>query len=171
METLTLTQPDDWHLHVRDGSALANIIPHTAERFGRAIIMPNLSPPVTTTDMALAYRDRILQAIPAGNHFEPLMTIYLTDNTSPDEIKKAKQSGKIHAVTLYPSGATTNSDAGVTDIKNTFTTLAMMEELDVPLLVHGESTRADVDVFDRPRAEVVAAPQSFVGSVGFETDG
>lgn len=151
MEILTITQPDDWHLHVRDGSTLSTVIPHTAERFGRAIIMPNLNPPVTTTDMALAYRERILQAVPADNEFDPLMTLYLTDNTSPDEIKKAKQSGKVHAVKLYPSGVTTNSDAGVTDISKTFATLAMMEEQDIPLLVHGESTRTDVDIFDREK--------------------
>lgn len=151
LNTLTITQPDDWHLHVRDGKALSTVIPHTAERFARAIIMPNLAPPVTTTDMALAYRERILQAVPTGNTFNPLMTIYLTDNTSPEEIRKAKQSGKIHAVKLYPSGATTNSDAGVTDIRKTFATLAIMEELDIPLLVHGESTRVDIDVFDREK--------------------
>ena len=151
METLTITQPDDWHLHVRDGNTLATVVPHTAERFGRAIIMPNLNPPVTTTDMALAYRERILQAVPTGNKFDPLMTLYLTDSTSPDEIRKAKNSGKIHAVKLYPSGATTHSDAGVTDISKTFATLAMMEEQDIPLLVHGESTRTDVDVFDREK--------------------
>jgi len=151
LETLTITQPDDWHLHVRDGAVLSTVIPHTAKRFGRAIIMPNLNPPVTTTDLALAYRDRILQAVPDSNDFDPLMVLYLTDNTSPDEIKRAKQSGKIYAVKLYPSGATTNSDAGVTDITKSYATLAMMEELDMPLLVHGESTRSDIDVFDREK--------------------
>ena len=151
MDTLTITQPDDWHLHVRDGQALTSVIPDTARRFGRAIIMPNLKPPVTTTEEAMAYRERIMRAVPAGTGFEPLMTLYLTDNTGADEIRKAKQNGKIHAVKLYPSGATTNSDAGVTDIRKTYTTLAAMEEHGIPLLVHGESTRTDVDVFDREK--------------------
>ena len=146
---LTLTRPDDWHLHVRDGDALAAVIPHTARRFARAIIMPNLQPPVTTTGQALAYRQRILDAVPAGIDFTPLMTLYLTDNTSADEITRAKASGEIVAVKYYPAGATTNSAAGVTDISNTWSTLEVMEEAGMPLLVHGEVTDPAVDVFDR----------------------
>jgi len=146
---LTLARPDDWHLHVRDGAALASVIPHTARQFGRAIIMPNLSPPVTTTAQALAYRERILAAIPAGSGFAPLMTLYLTDNTSADEIARAKASGHVHAVKLYPAGATTHSDAGVTDIRKTHAALAAMEAAGMPLLVHAETTDPEVDVFDR----------------------
>src|SRR5512133_234672 len=117
MQTLTLTRPDDWHLHLRDGAPMADVAAHSARQFARAIIMPNLRPPVTTTALALAYRDRILQALPPGLRFEPLMTLYLTDNTPADEIRRAKDSGAVHAVKLYPAGATTNSDAGVTDIR------------------------------------------------------
>jgi dihydroorotase len=146
---LTLARPDDWHLHVRDGAALASVIPHTARQFGRAIIMPNLSPPVTTTAQALAYRERILAAVPGGSGFAPLMTLYLTDDTSADEIAKAKSSGHVHAVKLYPAGATTHSDAGVTNISKTYATLAAMEAADMPLLVHAETTDPEVDVFDR----------------------
>jgi dihydroorotase len=146
---LTLARPDDWHLHVRDGAALASVIPHTARQFARAIIMPNLSPPVTTTEQALAYRERILAAVPGGSGFTPLMTLYLTDNTSAEEIAKAKSSGHIHAVKLYPAGATTHSDAGVTDIRKTHAVLAVMEEAGMPLLVHAETTDPEVDVFDR----------------------
>jgi dihydroorotase len=146
---LTLARPDDWHLHVRDGDAMAAVIPHTAQRFARAIIMPNLQPPVTTTEQALAYRQRILDAIPAGSNFTPLMTLYLTDNTSADEITRAKASGEIVAVKYYPAGATTNSDAGVTDISKTWPTLEAMQEAGIPLLVHAEVTDPDVDVFDR----------------------
>ncbi len=146
---LTLARPDDWHLHVRDGAALASVVPHTARQFGRAIIMPNLSPPVTTTDQSLAYRERILAAVPEGSGFAPLMTLYLTDNTSADEISRARSSGHVHAVKLYPAGATTHSDAGVTDINKTHAVLAAMEEHGLPLLVHAESTDPDVDVFDR----------------------
>jgi dihydroorotase len=146
---LTLTRPDDWHLHVRDGDAMAAVIPHTARQFARAIIMPNLQPPVTTTEQALAYRQRILDVVPAGTDFTPLMTLYLTDNTSADEITRAKASGEIVAVKYYPAGATTNSDAGVTDISNTWSTLEVMEEAGMPLLVHGEVTDPAVDVFDR----------------------
>lgn len=146
---LTLTRPDDWHLHVRDGDAMAAVIPHTARQFARAIIMPNLQPPVTTTEQALAYRQRILDVVPAGTDFTPLMTLYLTDNTSADEITRAKASGEIVAVKYYPAGATTNSDAGVTDISNTWSTLEAMEETGMPLLVHGEVTDPAVDVFDR----------------------
>ena len=146
---LTLARPDDWHLHVRDGEALAAVIPHTAHRFARAIIMPNLQPPVTTTGQALAYRQRILDAAPAGTYFTPLMTLYLTDNTTAEEVTRAKNSEQVVAFKYYPAGATTNSDAGVTDIANTWTTLAALEETGMPLLVHAEVTDPDVDVFDR----------------------
>jgi len=149
IDRLTITRPDDWHLHLRDGAALASVLPHTARQFGRAIVMPNLKPPVTTTEQAAAYRDRILAALPAGMDFEPLMTLYLTDNTPPDEIRRAKDSGFIHAVKLYPAGATTNSDAGVTDLAKCMKTLEMMQELDMPFLVHGEVTDPEIDLFDR----------------------
>ena len=160
MQTLTLTRPDDWHLHLRDGAALAAVLPDTARRFARAIVMPNLKPPVTTVEQAAAYRDRILAALPAGLRFEPLMTLYLTDNTAPGEIDKAKASGFVHAVKLYPAGATTNSDAGVTDLGKCAATLARMEKLGLPLLVHGEATDPAVDVFDREAVfiERVLAP-------------
>lgn len=147
--SLTITRPDDWHLHLRDGAAMASVLPHTVRQFGRAIVMPNLKPPVTTTEQALAYRERILAALPAGVRFEPLMTLYLTDNTPPDEIRRAVDSGFIHAVKLYPAGATTNSDAGVTDLSRCYKTLEVMQELDMPFLLHGEVTDPDVDVFDR----------------------
>ncbi|SMB22361.1 dihydro-orotase [Sterolibacterium denitrificans] len=147
--TLTLTRPDDWHLHLRDDAALAAVLPDTARRFARAIVMPNLKPPVTTVAQAAAYRERILRALPAGMRFEPLMTLYLTDNTPPGEIDAARASGFVHAVKLYPAGATTNSDAGVTDLARCRATLARMEVLGLPLLVHGESTDPVVDVFDR----------------------
>jgi dihydroorotase len=149
MQTLTITRPDDWHLHLRDGAALPMTVADAAHRFGRAIIMPNLRPPVTTVEQAAAYRTRILAAVPAGLKFEPLMTLYLTDNTSPDEITRAKDSGFIHAVKLYPAGATTNSDAGVTSVGKVHDVLARMEELGLALCVHGEVTHGDVDVFDR----------------------
>jgi dihydroorotase len=149
MNTLTLPTPDDWHLHLRDGAALAAVLPHTAAQFARAIVMPNLKPPVTTTALAGAYRERILAARPAGSTFEPLMTLYLTDNTPPDEVARARASGFVHAFKLYPAGATTHSDAGVTDIRRCDTTLAAMAELGVPLLIHGEVTQETVDVFDR----------------------
>ncbi|MEN8008079.1 MAG: dihydroorotase [Candidatus Krumholzibacteriota bacterium] len=146
---LTITRPDDWHLHLRDGAVLASVAPHTARQFGRAIIMPNLVPPVTTTDMALAYRERILASVPVDTDFQPLMTLYLTDNTAPAEIRRAKESGHVHALKLYPAGATTNSDAGVTDIDKVTSALEAMAELGMPLLVHGEVTDPDVDIFDR----------------------
>lgn len=149
MQSLTLLRPDDWHLHLRDGAALQSVLPDTARRFGRAIVMPNLKPPVTTVEAALAYRSRIMAALPAGSAFEPLMTLYLTDNTPPDEIVKAKQSGVVHAVKLYPAGATTNSDAGVTDLAKCEATLEMMQEVGMPFLLHGEVTDVGVDVFDR----------------------
>jgi dihydroorotase len=146
---LTITRPDDWHLHLRDGDLLASVAPHTARRFGRAIIMPNLQPPITTTELALAYRDRILAALPAGSGFQPLMTLYLTDNTTPAEIRKAKESGQVYAVKLYPAGATTNSNAGVSDLTNVTDALEIMAEVGLPLLVHGEVTDPDIDIFDR----------------------
>ena len=147
--TLTITRPDDWHLHLRDGKALAALLPDTARRFGRAIVMPNLKAPVTTLALASEYRRRILAALPAGMTFEPLMTLYLTDNTPPGEIDAARASGLVHAVKYYPAGATTHSDAGVTDLAKCRTALARMERLGMPLLVHGEVTDPAVDVFDR----------------------
>jgi len=147
-QTLTLTRPDDWHLHVRDGAALTTVVPHTAAQFGRAIIMPNLRPPVTTAAQALAYKARILAAVPEGMQFEPLMTLYLTDNLPADEILRVKEAGVV-AVKLYPAGATTNSDAGVTDLRKTYQTLEAMQRADMPLLVHGEVTAPEVDLFDR----------------------
>ena len=147
-QTLTITRPDDWHLHVRDGAALAAVLPDTARQFGRAIIMPNLKPPVTTAAMASAYRERIIKALPAGSDFQPLMTMYLTDVTPPDEIARAKAAGVV-ALKLYPAGATTNSDAGVTDIRKTYATLEAMRREGILLLVHGEVTDPSVDVFDR----------------------
>jgi dihydroorotase len=147
--TLTITRPDDWHVHLRDGVLMAAVLPDTARRFARAIIMPNLKPPASTTDLALAYRERLLTALPAGMQFEPLMTLYLTDNTTPPEIRKAKMSGLIHAVKYYPAGATTHSDAGVTAISQCYDALAAMEEVGLPLLIHGEVTNPKVDVFDR----------------------
>ncbi len=152
MDQLTLARPDDWHLHLRDGPAMAAVAPYSARQFHRAIVMPNLRPPVTTTERALAYRQRILDALPADSGFQPLMTLYLTDNTSAGEVRRAKSSGHIHAVKLYPAGATTNSDAGVTDLAKVDDTLATMAEIGLPLLVHGEMTRADIDVFDREKA-------------------
>ena len=145
---ITLTRPDDWHLHVRDGEALRTVVPHTAAQFGRAIIMPNLKPPVTTAAQALAYRQRILAAVPAGVAFEPLMTLYLTDNLPPDEIRRARQAGVV-ACKLYPAGATTNSDAGVTDMRKIYPVLEAMQREGVLLLVHGEVTSSDIDLFDR----------------------
>ncbi|HEY0721254.1 MAG TPA: dihydroorotase [Gammaproteobacteria bacterium] len=160
MQTLTITRPDDWHLHLRDGAALAAVLPHSAARFARAIVMPNLKPPVTTTAQALAYRERIVAALPTGADFQPLMTLYLTDNTVPEEIVKAKASGMIHAVKLYPSGATTNSDAGVTDLRKCEQALRAMAATGLPLLVHGEVTDSSVDIFDRERVFIdqVLAP-------------
>lgn len=149
MQRLTLLRPDDWHLHLRDGAALQSVLPDTAKRFARAIVMPNLKPPVTTVEAAQAYRARITAALPAGVQFEPLMTLYLTDNTPPDEIVRAQQSGVVHAVKLYPAGATTNSDAGVTDLAKCYATLEMMQETGMPFLLHGEVTDPAVDVFDR----------------------
>jgi len=149
MDKITITHPDDWHLHVRDGAVLKDIVPHTAARFARAIIMPNLKPPVTTVEQALQYRQRILEAVPAGLSFNPLMTLYLTDNIADDEIRRASASEHVHAVKYYPAGATTHSESGVTDIKNVYPVLQTMAECGLPLLVHGEVTDPDVDVFDR----------------------
>ena len=167
MKTLTLTRPDDWHLHLRDGEQMRAVLADTARRFGRAIVMPNLRPPVTTAALALAYRERILAALPPGAHFEPLMTLYLTDNTAPAEIARAKASGLVHGVKLYPAGATTNSDSGVTDLAKCAAALEEMEKQDVPLLVHGEVTDPGVDVFDREKVfiDAILAPlvQRFPG--------
>jgi len=149
--TLTLTRPDDWHLHLRDGAVLNAVVPHTARQFARAIVMPNLKPPVTTTAQALAYGERIRGAIPAGMSFEPLMTLYLTDTLPPDEIRRAKAAGVV-AVKLYPAGATTHSDAGVTDLGKTHATLEAMQREGMPLLVHGEVTDPAIDLFDREKA-------------------
>ena len=151
MQTLTITRPDDWHLHLRDDAALAAVLPDTARRFGRAIIMPNLRPPITTVAQAAAYRERILAVLPQGLKFEPLMTLYLTDNTQAAEIERARSCGFIHAVKLYPAGATTNSDAGVTDIQKVYPVLEAMAACNMVLCVHGEVTHADVDIFDRER--------------------
>jgi dihydroorotase len=148
-QSITITRPDDWHLHLRDGAALASVLPHSARQFGRAIVMPNLKPPITTTAQAAAYRERIMAALPQGMHFEPLMTLYLTDNTPPDEIRRARDSGLVHAVKLYPAGATTNSAAGVTDLSKCYKTLEMMQAVGMPFLVHGEVTDPAVDIFDR----------------------
>jgi dihydroorotase len=148
-QSITITRPDDWHVHLRDDAVLASVLPHTAKQFARAIVMPNLKPPVTTTTQALEYRKRILAALPDGLQFEPLMTLYLTNNTSPDEIRRAKECGLIHAVKLYPAGATTNSDAGVTDLRLCYKTLEAMQACGMPLLVHGEVTDPAIDLFDR----------------------
>jgi len=152
MEQITLTRPDDWHLHVRDGAALASVVPDTARRFARAIIMPNLRPPVTTVAAAEAYAQRVSAAVPAGCSFQPLMTLYLTDKTPAEEIARIAQSEQVFAVKLYPAGATTNSDSGVTDLENTYPALEAMAEHGIPLLVHGEVTEAEVDIFDREKA-------------------
>lgn len=146
---LKLIRPDDWHLHLRDDALMRSVLPDTARQFARAIIMPNLRPPVTTTAQALAYRERILAALPAGMSFQPLMTLYLTDNTSAEEIRRARESGFVHAVKYYPAGATTNSDAGVTNLRKAYPALEEMQRCGMPLLVHGEVTDPAVDVFDR----------------------
>ena len=160
MNELTMRRPDDWHLHLRDGAALRAVLPHTAARFARAIVMPNLKPPVTTTAQALAYRERILAALPSGADFQPLMTLYLTDQTDPAEVDRAKASGHVHGFKLYPAGATTHSDSGVTDIRRIDAVLLRMAEVGMVLQVHGEVTDQDVDVFDREARfiESVLAP-------------
>ena len=149
MDNLTITRPDDWHLHLRDGAEMADVVSDSASRFSRAIIMPNLQTPVTTTQAALAYQKRIVRALPSGSDFTPLMTLYLTDSTPPDEIITARESGQVHGIKLYPAGATTNSDAGVTNLDHCRATLEKMAELGVPLQVHGEVTDPNVDIFDR----------------------
>jgi dihydroorotase len=149
MTELTITRPDDWHLHLRDGAALVTLVPHTTARFARAIVMPNLRPPVTTLEQARSYRERILAAVPEGHRFQPLMTLYLTDATPPQEIRQAKKSGIVHAAKLYPAGATTNSDSGVTRLENISEVLDTMQEVDLPLLIHAEVTDPEVDIFDR----------------------
>lgn len=151
MQELTITRPDDWHVHLRDGAALRHTLIHTARYNGRAIVMPNLIPAVTTTSAALAYRERILQQLPEFSTFQPLMTLYLTDNTPAEEIVRARTSGHIFGIKYYPAGATTNSDSGVTDIEKTFAALERMSELDLPLLLHGEVTNVSVDIFDREK--------------------
>ena len=151
MDKITITRPDDWHLHLRDGEALKAVLPDTAHRFARAIVMPNLRPPVTNVQLAAEYRQRILDALPAGANFEPLMTLYLTDNASVKDVQEAKASGFVKAFKLYPAGATTNSDSGVTSLDKCAAALGAMEKLGVPLLVHAEVTDADVDVFDREK--------------------
>jgi dihydroorotase len=148
-DTLTLARPDDWHAHFRDGPAMASVVAATARQFGRAIAMPNLKPPVTNVAQAQAYRDRILAALPSGTGFAPLMTLYLTDRTSPDEIRRGRESGVVTAVKYYPAGATTNSDSGVTDLAKCHAVLEAMQQAGMPLLVHGEVTDAEVDIFDR----------------------
>jgi dihydroorotase len=149
MHELSIRRPDDWHVHLRDGTGLASVAKFTAERFGRAIVMPNLKPPIVSVDQAAAYKARIVQALPAGCRFEPLMTLYLTDATAPEEIDRAVQSAIVHGVKLYPAGATTHSEAGVTDIAKTYAVLERMQSVGLPLLVHGETARPEVDVFDR----------------------
>jgi dihydroorotase len=151
LDVLTLTRPDDWHLHVRDGAVLKTVLAHTARQFARAIIMPNLQPPITTTAAAVAYRQRIIRALPAGAAFEPLMTLYLTDETTADEVCRAHESGIVHAVKLYPAGATTHAESGVTRIEKCAKTLEAMQAMNMPLLVHGEVTDPDIDFFDREK--------------------
>ena len=159
-DTITIRRPDDWHLHFRDGETMRAVVPHTARQFARAIVMPNLSPPVTTTAMAAAYRDRIVAAVPAGVAFTPLMTAYLTDDTDPDDLAQGFESGVLTAAKLYPAGATTNSASGVTDIRKIDRVLERMAEIGMPLCVHGEVTSADIDIFDREAVfiERVLAP-------------
>lgn len=151
MNKLTLIQPDDWHLHVRHGAILNTVIAHTAKQFARAIIMPNLNPPILTVEQALDYRTEILNALPEGSSFNPLMTLYLSNKLTSDEIKKAAESEHIHAIKLYPAGATTNSESGVSDLKGIYPLLKTMEQVDLPLLIHGEVTNQDCDIFDREK--------------------
>ncbi|PQA38304.1 dihydroorotase [Amnimonas aquatica] len=160
MTTLTLTRPDDWHVHLRDGELLAHTVPAMARYFGRAIIMPNLVPPAVTPEQAGAYRERILAARPAGSAFEPLMVLYLTEGTTADDIRRAKAGGFVHAVKLYPAGATTNSQSGVTDVSRVDEVLAVMAEVGLPLLVHGEVTHGHIDIFEREKVflDTVLAP-------------
>lgn len=148
-QSVTMTRPDDWHLHLRDGAVLAAVLPHSARQFARAIVMPNLKPPITTTALAADYRDRILAVLPVAAAFEPLMTLYLTDRTAPDEIRRAHASGFVHAVKLYPAGATTNSEAGLTALRHAWPALEVMQELGMVLCIHGEAVEPAIDVFDR----------------------
>ncbi len=150
-QQLTIIKPDDWHIHLRDGAGLKAVAPDAAKQFNRAIVMPNLRPPVTNVQLALTYRERIMAAVPSNVNFDPLMTLYLTDNTTAQDIEQAKASGKVYAVKLYPAGATTNSDSGVTDLTNCAEALQAMQAVGMPLLTHGEVTDADVDVFDREK--------------------
>jgi len=152
MNELTITKPDDWHLHLRDGAALRAVLPHSAQRFARAIVMPNLRPPIVSTQLALAYCARIRAALPSGTRFEPLMTLYLTEDMAPEEVRRAGASGAVHAIKYYPAGATTHSESGVNDLGRCFRSLETMVEAGLPLLVHGEATDAQVDVFDREKA-------------------
>jgi dihydroorotase len=162
MDQITFRQPDDWHLHLRDGVHLRAVLADTARRFARAVVMPNLKPPVTSLELAAAYRQHILDSLPAGVRFQPLMTLYLTDNTRPADIARARASGIVHAVKYYPAGATTNSDSGVTDIARCFETLAAMAEHGLPLLIHGEVTDPGVDVFDREKAFIARTLEPLV---------
>jgi len=162
MDKITLIQPDDWHLHVRQGEVLKTVIAHTAKQFARAIIMPNLQPPVTTVDQALQYRDEIINALPTGSNFNPLMTLYLTDSTSQEEIKQAAKSEFIHAFKLYPAGATTNSDSGVSNLKAIYPLFEVMEQVNIPLLIHGEVTNSDCDIFDREKTFIETSLQDIV---------
>jgi dihydroorotase len=159
---ITLTRPDDWHLHLRDATAMASVIGHSARRFARAIVMPNLKPPVSNTQLARAYRERILRALPESLSFEPLMTLYMTDNLSPDEVHKAKASGFVKAIKLYPAGATTNSDSGVTDLKRCYPTIEAMQTAGLPLLVHAEVTSSEIDIFDREKVFIERHLESLV---------
>ena len=165
MMRLEITQPDDWHLHLRDGRALADVLAHSSRSFARAAIMPNLQPPIITTDEALAYRERIMAALPGGRAFDPLMTLYLTDLTPPQEIEKAACREEVIGVKLYPAGATTNSEAGVTDIARVLPTLRVMADLGMPLLVHGEVTDSSVDIFDRERVFIERVLEPLVEDV------
>ncbi len=162
MDKITLIQPDDWHLHVRQGEVLKTVIAHTAKQFARAIIMPNLQPPVTTVDQARLYRDEIISTLPNGSNFNPLMTLYLTDSTSQEDIKKAAKSEFIHAFKLYPAGATTNSDSGVSNLKAIYPLFKIMEQVDIPLLIHGEVTESDCDIFDREKTFIESSLQDIV---------
>ncbi len=162
MNKLTLIQPDDWHLHVRNGAILKTVIAHTAKQFARAIIMPNLNPPVLTVDQAMDYRSEIMQALPANSNFNPLMTLYLTNRLTEDEVKKASKSEYVHAIKLYPAGATTNSDSGVNDFKDIYPILETMEKVDLPLLIHGEVTGNDCDIFDREKVFVESSLNDIV---------
>jgi dihydroorotase len=162
MDKLTLIQPDDWHLHVRNGEILKTVITHTAKQFSRAIIMPNLKPPVITVEQALIYRQEIIQALPVESDFNPLMTLYLTGSTTKDEVKKSAESEHIHAFKLYPAGATTNSDSGVNDIKSIYPILEAMEQVDIPLLIHGEVTDNNCDIFDREKVFVESSLSNIV---------